>query len=203
MCEDYGAWLYNAGVIPFTNLGTCDNVANANPVKRLPQLGGDAAQMHTMTIAGGALCRLLVRCVRVMQMVRPTSSGSFIARISERGLRVMGIPTGLSAAPVALVTPFLTRSPRCLTVQRSATQRTATWTRNCTIIPRCCTAGWYDGNTLVMEATFVYGSPYIFFEVYSGQPQIKTGPTQPQVSAVSGMKVEQPWCLDCDRRRPK
>ena len=38
------------------------------------------------------------------------------------------------------------------------------------------TAGWYDGNTLVMEATFVYGSPYIFFEVYSGQPQIKTWP---------------------------
>ena len=45
------------------------------------------------------------------------------------------------------------------------------------------TAGWYDGNTLVMEATFVYGSPYIFFEVYSGSPQIKTWP-----NATSGQR---------------
>ena len=52
------------------------------------------------------------------------------------------------------------------------------------------TAGWYDGNTLVMEATFVYGSPYIFFEVFQASHRSRLGQMQPQVSAVSGMKVE-------------
>ena len=28
------------------------------------------------------------------------------------------------------------------------------------------TAGWYEGDSLIMEATFVYGSPFVFFEVY-------------------------------------
>ena len=135
--EDYGAWLYNAGVIPFTNLGTCDNVANANPVKRLPQLGGDAAQMHTMTHRWwGSLSFIGEMRTGDANGAAYITPDPFIARISERGLRVMGIPTGLSAGPVALVTPFLTRSPRCLTVQRSATQRTATWTRSCTTTPK-------------------------------------------------------------------
>ena len=34
-------------------------------------------------------------------------------------------------------------------------------------------AGWYDGDTLVMDATFVHGSPYVYFEVYSGKPRFK------------------------------
>ena len=37
------------------------------------------------------------------------------------------------------------------------------------------TAGWFDGDVLVMEATFVYGSPYVFFEVYEGSPVLKMG----------------------------
>jgi hypothetical protein len=72
--EDYGAWLYNAGVVPFTNLGTCNNVANANPVKRLPQLGGDAAQMHTMTHRWwGSLSVHWRNAYRVTLTVRVTS----------------------------------------------------------------------------------------------------------------------------------
>ena len=36
------------------------------------------------------------------------------------------------------------------------------------------TAGWFDGASLIMEATFVQGSPYVYFEVYSGKPLLKT-----------------------------
>ena len=36
------------------------------------------------------------------------------------------------------------------------------------------TAGWFDGANLVMKATFVQGSPYVYFEVYSGDAQLKS-----------------------------
>ena len=165
-------------------------MANANPVKRLPQLRGDAAQMHTMTHRWwGSLSFIGEMRTGDANGAAYITPDPFIARISERGLRVMGIPTGLSAGP-GIGYNIPTRSPRCLTVQRSATRRTATWTRNCTIIPKVLsppagtTAIPGDGSDLRLRIA------YIFFEVYSGQPQIKTWPDAPRVSAVSGMKVE-------------
>lgn len=176
--EDYGAWLYNAGVIPFTNLGTCDNVANANPVKRLPQLGGDAAQMHTMTHRWwGSLSFIGEMRTGDANGAAYITPDPFIARISERGLRVMGIPTGLSAGPGGF--GYTIPDPFSEVFDGAAIGNSAHSNMDAKLhdySEGAVTAGWYDGNTLVMEATFVYGSPYIFFEVFSGQPQIKTWP---------------------------
>jgi hypothetical protein len=36
------------------------------------------------------------------------------------------------------------------------------------------TVMWKAGNTDVMEATFIHGSPYVYFKVYDGSPIIKT-----------------------------
>lgn len=176
--EDYGFWLYNAGVIPFTDLGTCANVENANPTKRLPQVAGDAADMHTMTHRWwGSLS-----FIGEMRVGDPNNAGHltpdpFIARITERGVRAMAIPTGLSAGPGGfgynIPDPF-SEVFDGIAIGNSAHSNMEAKLHDYS--EGAVTAGWYDGNTLVMEATFVYGSPYIFFDVYSGSPQIKTWP---------------------------
>ena len=176
--DDYGAWLYNAGVIPFTNLGTCANVTSARPVKRMPQLAGDAAQTQTMTHRWWGS----VSFIGEMRIGDPNGAGyitpdPFIARLNERGIRVMGIPTGLSAGPGGF--GYTIPDPFAEVFDGAAIGNSAHSNMEAKLLDYsegAITAGWYDGNTLVMEATFVYGSPYIFFEVYSGSPQIKTWP---------------------------
>jgi len=176
--NDFGAWLYNAGVIPFTNLGTCDNVASARPVKRMPQLAGDAAQTHTMTHRWWGS----VSFIGEMRIGDPNGAGyitpdPFIARLNERGLRVMSIPTGLSAGPGGF--GYTIPDPFSEVFDGAAIGNSAHSNMEAKLLDYsegAVTAGWYDGNTLVMEATFVYGSPYIFFEVHSGSPQLKTWP---------------------------
>ena len=176
--EDYGAWLFNAGVIPFTNIGTCDNVASAQPVKRSPQLAGDAAQTHTMTHRWWGS----VSFIGEMRIGDPGGAGyitpdPFIARLTERGMRVMGIPTGLSANAAGF--GYTIPDPFAEVFDGAAIGNSAHSNMEAKLLDYsegAITAGWYDGPTLVMEATFVYGSPYIFFEVYSGSPQIKTWP---------------------------
>jgi hypothetical protein len=101
----------------------------------------------------------------------------FIARLSERGLRVMGIPTGLSAGPSGF--GYTIPDPFAEIFDGAAIGNSAHSNMEVKLLDYsegAITAGWYDGTVLVMEATFVYGSPYIFFEVHSGSPQIKTWP---------------------------
>lgn len=174
--DDNGAWLFNAGVIPFTNLGTCDNVASTKPVKRMPQLAGDAAQTHTMTHRWWGS----VSFIGEMRIGDPNGAGyitpdPFIARLNERGIRVMGIPTGLSASSSGF--GYTIPDPFAEVFDGAAIGNSAHSNMEAKLLDYsegAITAGWYDGNTLVMEATLVYGSPYIFFQVHSGSPQIKT-----------------------------
>ena len=156
--EDYGFWLYNAGVIPFTNLGTCANVENANPTKRLPQLAGDAADMHTMTHRWwGSLS-----FIGEMRVGDPNNAGyltpdPFIARITERGVRAMAIPTGLSAGQngfgYSIPDPF-SEVFDGIAIGNSAHSNMEAKLHDYS--EGAVTAGWYDGNTLVC---LLYTSP--------------------------------------------
>ena len=174
--NDYGAWLYNAGVISPTNLGTCENVEQAQPVKRLPQLAGDAEQAHTMTHRWWGS----ISFIGEMKIGDPNGAGyitpdPIIARISERGARVMSIPTGLSAGPGGF--GYTIPDPFSEVFDGAAIGNSEHHNMEAKLLDYsegAVTVGWFDANALVMEATFVYGSPYIFFEVYSGTPQIKT-----------------------------
>ena len=176
--DDYGAWLYNAGVIPFTNLGVCDNVEQANPTKRLPQLGGEALQQHTMTHRWwGSISFIGEMRVGDTAAAGYITPDPFIARLTERGVRVMTIPTGLGAGQDGF--GYTIPDPFSEVFDGAAIGNSAHSNMEAKLLDYSegsVTAGWYDGPTLVMEATFVYGSPYIFFDVYSGSPQIKTWP---------------------------
>ena len=173
--DDYGAWLYNAGVIPFTNLGTCDNVSSARPVKRMPQLAGDAAQTHTMTHRWWGS----VSFIGEMRIGDPNGAGyitpdPFIARLNERGIRVwssdgsVGGPAGFG---YTIPDPFA----EVFDGAAIGNSATAIWKQAPGYSEGAITAGWYDGNTLVMRPPLCRVTLY-FLEVYSGEPQMKTWP---------------------------
>ena len=182
--EDYGFWLYNAGVIDATNLGTCSNVTNAQPVKKMPQVAGAAALTHTMTHRWwGSI---------------PFGSEAYItpdpimARLSGNGVRITGIPSGLNvftsmpgcaADDSACVDisdnnfGYVIPAPDEEVMEAIAignTSHSNMTTKLLDYSEGAVTAGWFDGANLVMKATFVQGSPYVYFEVYSGDAQLKS-----------------------------
>ena len=176
--DDYGAWLYNAGVIPFTNLGSCDNVERAQPMKRLPKVAGAATDMPTMTHRWWGS----VSFIGEMRVGDPDGAGyitpdPFIARLSDRGLRFMTIPVGLQAGVDGF--GYTIPDPFAEVFDGAAIGNSLHSDLEVKLLnysEGAITAGWFDDAVLVMEATFVFGSPYIFIDVHSGEPQIKTWP---------------------------
>jgi endo-1,3(4)-beta-glucanase len=175
---DYGNWIYNAGVVE-PGIGYC-NTQTGRPegtaTPKNPQLAGPALEMHTMTHRWwGSLS-----FIGEMRIDDPAGAGyltpdPLTARISERGVRVLSIPAGLGANDggfgYAIPTPF---SEVFDGVAIANSQHANMEAKLLDYSDGTVTAGWYDGQTLVMEATFVHGSPYLFFSVYSGTPILKT-----------------------------
>ena len=182
--EDYGFWLYNAGVIDPTNLGTCKNVENAQPAKKMPRIDGAAASKATMTHRWwGSI---------------PFGADGYItpdpimARLSGYGARITGIPAGLNvftsmpgcaADDTACVDitnnnfGYVIPTPSDEVMEAIAVGNSlyaGMTTKLLDYSEGSVTAGWFDGSTIIMKATFVQGSPYVFFEVYEGQAQLKS-----------------------------
>lgn len=182
--EDYGFWLYNAGVIDPTDLGTCNNVEDAQPSRKMPQVAGAAAESHTMTHRWwGSI---------------PFGSEAYItpdpimARLSGNGARITGIPSGLNV--FTSMPGCAADDPVCVDISDNNfgyvipapdeevmesiaignTSHTNMTTKLLAYSEGSVTAGWFDGPNLVMKATFVQGSPYVYFEVYSGDAQLKS-----------------------------
>lgn len=182
--EDYGFWLYNAGVIDPTNLGTCSNVENAQPATKLPRLAGAAASKATMSHRWwGSI---------------PFGADGYItpdpimARLSGYGARITGIPAGLNvftSMPGCAADDtdcvdiannnfgYVIPAPSDEVMEAVAVGNSLhnnMTTKLLDYSEGSVTAGWYNGNTLIMAATFLQGSPYVFFEVYEGVAQIKS-----------------------------
>jgi len=182
--EDYGFWLYNAGVIDAIDLGSCSNVVNAQPTKKMPQTSDIAADEHTMTHRWwGSI---------------PFGADGYItpdpimARLSGNGVRLTGIPAGLNvfttmpscaaddAACVEISNNnygYVIPAPSDEVMEAIAignTHHSGMTTKLLDYSEGSVSAGWFDGATLVMKATFVQGSPYVYFDVYSGEAQLKS-----------------------------
>ena len=182
--EDYGFWLYNAGVIGPTDLGTCANVEDAQPLKKMPQVAGAAANKHTMTHRWWGSIPFAAEAY--------ITPDPIMARLSGNGVRITGIPSGLrvfTSMPgcgaddppcVDIVDNnfgYVIPAPADEVMEAIAignTNHGGMTTKLLDYSEGSVTAGWFDGASLIMEATFVQGSPYVYFEVYSGKPLLKT-----------------------------
>ena len=114
----------------------------------------------------------------------------YCATQSERGARLWVSHRVCLLMQVALVTPFLTRSPRCLMVLRLANNAHSNMDAKLHDYSEgAITAGWYDGNHLGDGSDLrLRLALYLLRGVFRPAPDQDLA-RQPQVSAVSGMKV--------------
>ncbi len=175
---DSGNFIYNAGVVEPAIAGcdTATGIPIGTPTRLFPQLTGVAATRPTPTHRWWGSIPFLGE----MRIGDPNSAAyitpdPIIARVSERGVRAMGIPGGLGSAvdgfgyPVP--DPFAEVFDGIAIGNSEFTNLDAYLQDNS---DGSVTVEWQSGGQAVMEATFVHGSPYIYFKAYQGEFEIRT-----------------------------
>jgi endo-1,3(4)-beta-glucanase len=178
---DYGYWIHSAGVVK-PGIAGCDPFGDANgvpvgsPTKLYPQLVGPAAMRPTATHRWWGSVPFYGEGQVGGSGAGYLTADPVIARVSNRGLRVLGLPNGVRMTdPNQFQYPIPTPSSEVF--DGIAIGNTLYSSMNAFMKDSSdgsITVEWRSGSTPVMEATLVHGSPYVFFEVYSGTPVIRT-----------------------------
>ncbi|MGD9217393.1 MAG: hypothetical protein PVJ84_21455, partial [Desulfobacteraceae bacterium] len=179
---DYGSWIYNAGVVD-PGIAGCDTDSDNNgkptglPTEMIPQLVEPAAAKHTGTHRWWGS----VAFYGEMPVGDSTRAGyitpdPIMARISNRGFRALGIPGGLkvqseNAFNYQIPDPF-SEVFDGIAIGNGDFANLEAFMKDYS--DGSVTVEWRSGAVPVMEATFVYGSPYVFVEVKAGTPVIRT-----------------------------
>lgn len=98
------------------------------------------------------------------------------ARISEKGVRMMGIPAGLKTTNEISAT-YTIPAPLNEVFDGIAIGNTAFSNMTANLkdfSDGTATAQWKQNGQVIMEATFVHGAPYVYFNVYQGQLILRT-----------------------------
>ena len=176
--EDYGFWVYNAGVVlPGVSGCTNDDRPIGNITKRYPQVVGKAAQdpvaSHRWWGSVSFLGEMAIGDPNSAAYITPDP---IIARITNKGVRVMGIPSGLQSMDeinfqYPIPDPF-SEVFDGIAVANSNHADLEAFLKDSS--EGSVTVEWQANNTAVMEATFVHGSPYIFFTSFDGDFLLRT-----------------------------
>lgn len=170
---DYGNWIYNAGVVE-PGVSGCDPIGA--PTYRTPQVVGEAASVPTPTHKWWGSVSFLGE----MKIGDPAGAGyitpdPITARISNKGVRIMGIPNGLGAQGNQFIysvpDPF-SEVFDGIAVANSDYANLEAYLKSYS--DGTATVQWQSGNLPVMLATFVHGSPYVFFKAYRGNMVLRT-----------------------------
>ena len=97
------------------------------------------------------------------------------ARVTDRGFRVMGIPSGLAATGDGFL--YTIPDPFNEVFDGVAVGNTNFATMESYLKDHSdgsVTVEWQSGGQAVMEATFVHGSPYVYVKAYQGELVIRT-----------------------------
>ncbi|UCC14464.1 MAG: DUF5011 domain-containing protein [Gammaproteobacteria bacterium] len=175
---DFGNFIYNAGVV-LPAIQGCDTSTGTpigTPTPLFPQLTGAAAEKPTPTHRWWGSIPFLGE----MRTGDPTKAAyitpdPIISRISERGARILGIPAGLRT----LGDDFLYQIPDPFAEVFDGIAIGNTDFSNLDAYLKdhsdgSVTVEWQSGGQAVMEATFVHGSPYVFFKAYAGELVLRT-----------------------------
>jgi endoglucanase Acf2 len=175
---DFGNWIYNAGVvepaIPGCNAGT--GIPTGTPTPRSPQLTGPAASMPTPTHKWwGSVPFLGEMTIGDANDAAYITPDPMTARVTNKGFRVMGIPSGLSSTTdgflYAIPDPFNEVFDGVAIGNTNFAEMDA-YLKNHS--DGSVTVEWQSGGQAVMEATFVHGSPYAYVTAYQGELVVRT-----------------------------
>jgi endoglucanase Acf2/chitodextrinase len=178
---DHGYWIHSAGVVQ-PGIGGCDpngdpnGVPYGSPVKIYPQLVGPAASVPTATHRWWGMVPFYGEGQVGGSGAGYLTADPLMARVSNRGIRVLSIPNGLK---VTTANQFLYPIPAPANEVFDGIAIGNTQYANLNAYMKdhsdgSITVEWRSGSTPVMEATLVHGSPYLFFEVHAGTAAIRT-----------------------------
>ena len=176
--EDYGNWIFNAGLVE-PAIDSCNTITGkptGTPRSIIPQVVNPALTKSVPTHRWWGS----VPFVGEMK-IDDASDAAYItpdpirARISNRGVRVSGIPGGFKTignfpryeGPVPFMEVF-----EGVAIANSKHSNLDAYLKNSS--DASVTVQWKAENIEVMEATFVHGSPYIYFTILDGQAILKT-----------------------------
>ncbi|MEZ9540617.1 glycosyl hydrolase [Vibrio sp. 10N.286.48.C11] len=176
---DYGHWIHSAGVVSPAVAG-CDSngrpIGEAQPV--IPQVTGKAATQPVQAHRWWGSLSFMGE----MQIGNPNHAGyltpdPMLVRITNTGVRILGIPSGLRGVG-ADIFQYQIPDPFAETfdgVTITNTEHDQLEAKLQDASDGSVTVEWQTPeDTPVMEATFVHGSPYAFFKVYSGKAELHT-----------------------------
>ena len=175
---DFGNWIYNAGVVE-PAIAACDEstgIPTGTPVALYPQLTGAAASKPTPTHKWwGSIPFLGEMTIGDPNDAAYITPDPIIARVTERGFRAMGIPSGLGAVGDGFLyqipDPFNEVFDGIAIGNTNFTNMEAFLKDNS---EGSVTVEWQSDGQAVMEATFVHGSPYVYVKAYQGELVART-----------------------------
>jgi endoglucanase Acf2 len=181
--DDYGFWVENAGVISTQSdiqAQGC-NQSTGEPTgvitKLDPQLTGPAAGKPTQTHKWwGSVSFLGEMTVGDAADAAYITPDPITARITDKGVRVLGIPAGLKSVGenqfYYAIPDHSAEVSDGIAVGNSDYGNLEAHTKDHSA--GSVTVMWKSGSTDVMEATFVHGSPYIYFKAHRGNLEVRT-----------------------------
>ena len=181
--DDYGQWVENAGVISTEHevqKRGCNQVTGIPTgiiTKLYPQLTGPAAEKPTQTHKWwGSVSFMGEMTVGDPNDAAYITPDPISARITNMGARVGSIPSGLQlTGPGQYYYPIPAHEAEVfdgIAVGNSTYSNLEAYTKDYS--EGSITVIWKSGSTDVMEATFVHGSPYVYFKAYVGNLEVRT-----------------------------
>ena len=175
---DFGNWIYNAGVvepaIPACNGAT--GIPTGEPTARSPQLTGPAALDPTPTHRWwGSIPFLGEMTIGDANDAAYITPDPMTARVTNRGFRVMGIPSGLATSGDGFL--YSIPDPFNEVFDGIAIGNTDFANMDAFLKDHSdgsVTVEWQSGGEPVMEATFVHGSPYAYVTAFQGGLVVRT-----------------------------
>lgn len=175
---DHGNWIYNAGVVE-PAIAACNastGIPTGTPTPRFPQLTGPAANAPTPTHKWwGSVPFLGEMTIGDANDAAYITPDPMTARVTDRGFRVMGIPSGLATTGDGFL--YSIPDPFSEVFDGVAIGNTNFATMEAYLKDHSdgsVTVEWQSGGQAVMEATFVHGSPYVYVKAYQGEVVIRT-----------------------------
>ena len=175
---DFGNWIYNAGVVEpaIDSCNPATGIPTGTPTKRFPQLTGPAASGPTPTHKWwGSIPFMGEMTIGDANDAAYITPDPITARITDRGFRAMGIPSGLGPT----VDGFMYQIPDPfsevfdgIALGNSAFSNMEAYLKDYS--DGSVTVEWQENDQPVMEATFVHGSPYVYVKAYQGQLVVRT-----------------------------
>ena len=175
---DFGNWIYNAGVVEpgIDGCNTDTNIPQGTPTPLSPQLTGPAQEKPTPTHKWwGSIPFLGEMQTGNADQAAYITPDPFIARVTEKGVRLLSIPGGLG--PYSDGFMYQIPDPFVEVYDGIAVGNTDHSNLNAYLKDHSdgsVTVMWKAGDADIMEATFVHGSPYAYFKAYKGDLVLRT-----------------------------